>query len=135
MINRRLSLKILLVASGSLILHAGASYAATVQQLQATALLRQYCQACHAVGDKRFITDEDDGLVWDFIQNAGPSASAMTWREAIIKVLSWPSDKAPPFGVPMEPNRDWMPKGGKRLDFATAMCEGQSARTFILEHL
>ena len=109
--------------------------AATPEQMQATALLRQYCQACHAVGDRRFINDDDDAAVWDFIQTASPPKSAVTWREAIIKVLTWPSDKPPPFGAPMEPNRDWMPKGGKRLDFAAALCEGQSARTFILEHL
>lgn len=111
------------------------SEAITQDQMQAVVLLRQYCQACHAVGDKRFMSDDDDGVVWNFIQTTKPPKGTVTWRDAIIKVLSWPSNKPPPFGETMEPNRDWMPKGGKRLEFSSATYEGQPVRLFILDHL
>lgn len=112
-----------------------AANAVTAEQMQSVDILRQYCQACHAVGDKRFIVDDDNEIVWEFIQTQKAPQSKILWRDAIMKVLNWPSDAAPPFNIPMETNRDWMPKGGKRLQFSAGTIEGQTVRSFILDHL
>lgn len=127
---------LLLVFYLNMVAESNPALAVTDSQIQAAAFLRQYCQACHAVGEKRFITSDDDAAVWTFIgSNRLPKNPAKTWAEEIAKVLSWPTDDPPPFDKPMEPNRDWMPKGGKRLQFANGMMNGQSVRRVILDQL
>jgi cytochrome c1 len=99
--------------------------------------LRQYCAACHAIGTLRFIRSDDDQEVWQYLfVNEAPN-SRKIWAEAIVEVLSWPSDIPPPFDQPMDPrgDRDWMPKGGKRLSFASDTVDGQPTRHLVLETL
>lgn len=101
------------------------------------AKLRQYCAACHAVGSIRFIRSEDDAEVWQYIyMNRAPNSQKI-WAQNIIDVLSWPGDVPPPFDQPMDPgnNRDWMPKGAKRLSLAQDAVDGQATRKLMLEAL
>lgn len=99
--------------------------------------LRQYCAACHAVGNVRFIRSDDDSEVWQYIYfNRSPNANKL-WSENIIEVLSWPGDVPPPFDQPMDPghNRDWMPKGAKRLSLAAETVDGVATRKLMLQAL
>lgn len=99
--------------------------------------LRQYCAACHAVGNVRFIRSDDDAEVWQYIYlNRSPNANKL-WSENIIEVLSWPGDVPPPFDQPMDPghNRDWMPKGAKRLSLAAKTVGGVATRKLMLQAL
>lgn len=99
--------------------------------------LRQFCAACHAVGSIRFIRSEDDNEVWQYIyMNRAPNSQKI-WAQNIIDVLSWPSDVPPPFDQPMDPgnNRDWMPKGAKRLSLASDSVDAQATRKLMLEAL
>ncbi len=99
--------------------------------------LRQFCAACHAVGSLRFIRSEDDNEVWQYIYlNQAPNSRKL-WAQNIIDVLNWPSDAPPPFDQPMDPgnNRDWMPKGAKRLSLASDTASGQPTRMLMLEAL
>lgn len=103
----------------------------------AIAKMRQFCAACHAVGNVRFIRSEDDHEVWQYIHLNRAPTSQKLWVEGMIEVLSWPSDVPPPFDQPMDPrhNRDWMPKGAKRLSMAGDTVEGIATRKVLLEAL
>jgi hypothetical protein len=99
--------------------------------------MRTYCGACHAVGDLRFIRSDDDAEVWAYLfANRAPN-SRKIWAQNIVEVLSWPRDVPPPFDQPMDPgnNRDWMPKGAKRLTFAEDQVGGEATRQLILRKL
>jgi hypothetical protein len=97
--------------------------------------LREFCQACHAVGDSRFIRSDDDQVVWrDLFSGIAPKRGKL-WAEAIVEVLDWPSDSPPDFSSPIEPGRDWMPKGSKRLPFADDKTNGESTRRLLLREL
>ena len=101
------------------------------------AKLRTHCAACHAVGRMRFIWSDDDLEVWNYILANRAPISGKLWGNAIIEVLSWPTDNAPPFDQLMDPsgNRDWMPKGVKRLDLAADRDNGRQVRHMIIETL
>lgn len=107
--------------------------------LQKTAMqkMRVYCRACHAVGEQRFITSDDDQIVWDYIHAERAPISGKLWSTAIFDVLDWPSDRPPAFDEIMDPinNRDWMPKGVKRMQLADDKVDGVATRRKILEAL
>jgi hypothetical protein len=105
--------------------------------LVAAAKLRAYCKACHAVGELRFIQSDDDAALWTSLFTERSTRSGTVWAAAISAVLSWPSDAPPPFDPIMDPsaNRDWMPRGAKRLDFAADTVDGTPVRRLILERL
>ncbi len=92
----------------------------TADPLYAAAKLRHYCKACHAVGTMKFITTEDDRELWASLFTERAPRTGKLWAEGIVEVLAWPSDAPPPFDSVMDPpsNRDWMPKGQKRLELA-----------------
>ncbi len=91
--------------------------------------LRTYCAACHALGELRFIHSDDDEEVWDYLFQAQAPNSKKIWAQAILEVLDWPSDAAPPFNQMMKPpDQDWMPKGKKRLNLAADSVDGIAAR-------
>lgn len=98
--------------------------------------LRTYCNACHGVGELRFIHSDEDESVWNYIKTQTAPRSKKLWAEAIKDVLRWPSDAAPSFEQPMDPSgKDWMPRGYKRLEFAQDSVGSQSTRNFILSTL
>ncbi len=97
--------------------------------------IRTYCQACHGVGELRFIYSEVDEEVWDYIHSQPSPKSKKLWATAIAEVLNWPSESAPPFSKPISPDQDWMPKGIKRLQMADDYVGGVSSRRIILENL
>jgi hypothetical protein len=101
------------------------------------AKLREYCQACHAVGNLRFIWSASDQELWNYIFTVRAPNRKILWAEAITEVLSWPGDQAPPATPIMNPaeGRDWMPKGGKRATFAAEHIEGMTLRRYILKAL
>ncbi len=103
----------------------------------AVSKMRQFCAACHAVGNLRFIRSDDDNEIWQYIHLTRAPNSQKIWAQNIIEVLSWPSDVPPPFDQPMDPghNRDWMPKGAKRLSLAGDAVDGQATRKLLLEAL
>lgn len=97
--------------------------------------LRQYCQACHAVEELRFIPSDNNEQMWWTIFNERSPKSGKLWVEAILKVLDWPNDTMPPFQSPISPGNDWMPKGKKRIDLAKDHVDGIAVRKIILETL
>lgn len=99
--------------------------------------IRTHCNSCHGVGPLRFIYSSNDEEVWSYIKDTIVPNSDKRWVEAIIDVLSWPTDAAPRFDVwrlPSE-NKDWMPKGVKRLQLAEDMTDGISTRRIMLQVL
>ena len=105
--------------------------------LFAASKLRFYCKACHAIGDLKFIRSDDDAQLWAFLFREKSPHSGKIWADAIAEVLNWPSDVAPPFDPLMDPThqRDWMPRGSKRLDLAADLDGGASVRREILSAL
>lgn len=99
--------------------------------------LRQYCNACHGLGDElRFIFSDNDEDTWNFIFTNTSPKSGKRWAEMIIKVLDWPSDTPPPFDQMMNPpDDDWMPKGQKRLQLAEDIVGTYPARKLMLNSL
>jgi hypothetical protein len=97
--------------------------------------LREFCQSCHAVGDVRFIRSADDHVVWVELFKGKAPKSGKVWADAIVDVLSWPSNDPPDFESPIEPGRDWMPKGSKRLALATDTVNGELTRHMLLREL
>ena len=96
--------------------------------------LNEYCRACHGIGDLRFIYGEDRDEIWKYIFSNKAPRSGKLWSEAIYEVLNWPSDTPPSFDNFMSPpDRDWMPKGAKRLYMAEDKVNGVSVRKFILK--
>ncbi len=95
--------------------------AITAAQSLAMQELRQHCEACHGLGDLRFINSDDDQEMWDYILSTNVPNTNKLWIKAMIPVLSWPSDEPPPFDQYMDPatKSDWMPRGYKRIPFAT----------------
>ena len=100
-----------------------------------SAKLREYCKACHAVGSLRFIYDESDSNLWRYILTNKVPGKSELWANAIVRVLSWPTNTPPAPTPVMDPpsGKDWMPKGSKRLHFAADKIEGVSARTYVLD--
>lgn len=98
--------------------------------------LRSYCAACHALGELRFIRSDDDREVWKYLfENRAPHSGKL-WADGIREVLDWPTDKAPPFDQMLHaPDRDWMPKGQKRLRLASDVENGKSSRQRLLQEL
>lgn len=127
----------ILGAAASLLLAIGLSGTARAgaDPLFAAAKLREYCKACHAVGTMKFIQSDDDRVLWDGLFADRAPRSGKIWADAIAEVLAWPSDAAPPFDTTMDPpsNRDWMPKGAKRLDLAADTFGGIASRRLILQ--
>lgn len=103
--------------------------------LFAAAKLREYCKACHAVGTMKFIQSDDDREFWNALFVERSPRSGKVWAVAISEVLGWPTDVAPPYDRVMDPpsNRDWMPKGAKRLDLAADSEGGTPVRRLILQ--
>jgi len=98
--------------------------------------LRQFCGACHAVGDLKFITSDNNQYVWNYIYTNNAPNSQKKWADQIYKVLNWPNGVPPAFDQLMvPPNQDWMPKGSKRTNFATDKVGDKSTREFILESI
>jgi len=97
--------------------------------------LREYCRACHAIGNLRFIYDDDDQNLWNHILTTNVPGNTELWADAIVRVLSWPTDIAPAPSPVMDPpsGRDWMPKGSKRLHFAADKIDGVAVRHFVLD--
>lgn len=118
-------------------LHLSGTALAGVDPLLAAAKLRQYCKACHAVGALKFIQSDDDREMWNSLFANRAPKSGKVWAQGIAEVLQWPAETAPPFDQIMDPsgNRDWMPKGAKRLDFATDFIGATSVRRLILQAL
>lgn len=99
-----------------------------------TRTLRKYCGACHAVGALRFIHSENDDELWSYILTHEVPETRKLWAQRIYETLNWPSDSPPPFGQLMEPPlHDWMPKGVKRLEFASDKTGSIQTRRIILE--
>lgn len=108
----------------------------TAEQALAVQKLRTHCKACHALGELRFLPSEDDSVTWDFVLHERSPRSGKLWVEAIREVLDWPTDDPPPFDQLMAPpDRDWMPKGYKRIVFARDVVEGEPTRRFLLRVL
>ena len=122
-----------------LIVYAGNSWGTvdmlTPPQVFAMQKLRQYCLACHGLGKLRFIYSENPVELWNYIQNERSPKSQALWVDEIYRVLSWPSNSAPPFDQMMTADRDWMPKGKKRLDLSTDQEDGYFARQAIVDVL
>ena len=98
--------------------------------------LRQHCRACHGLGEMRFIFSDNDQENWEYLFNNRAPKSGKIWAVAIVEVLSWPSDSPPPFNQMLNPpDKDWMPKGSKRLKFASDTWNGESVRKLIIEDL
>lgn len=104
-------------------------------EIWAVQKLRVYCNACHGLGRLRFIYSDDDEQVWSYLFSESAPISKKPWAQAIIEVLDWPSDLPPPFEKPIAPDKDWMPKGEKRLRLADDTENGVSARRRIIEAL
>mgnify|MGYP001006421172 CR=1 FL=1 len=108
----------------------------TPPQMFAMQKLRQYCTACHGLGKLRFIYSDDNVSLWKDIHTLRSPKSQNLWVDEILKVLDWPSNSAPPFDQMIQsPDKDWMPKGKKRLDLASDQDEGYYARQAILDVL
>ena len=99
--------------------------------------LREHCRACHAVGNLRFIFDDNDQNLWVYILTKQVPGKSELWANAIVRVLSWPTDSAPTPSPMMDPpsGRDWMPKGSKRLNFAADRIDDMAVRQYILHAL
>lgn len=97
--------------------------------------IREFCQSCHGVGDARFIKSENDAEVWASLFRERAPKSGKVWAQAMVDVLNWPSDSPPPFDSPIEPGRDWMPKGSKRLGIAEDSFDGEPTRQVIIREL
>ena len=97
--------------------------------------IREFCQSCHGVGDARFIKSSNDAEVWAGLFRERAPKSGKIWAEAMIEVLSWPSDAPPPFDSPIQPGRDWMPKGSKRLALADDTTNNEPTRKVIIKEL
>jgi hypothetical protein len=93
-----------------------------------SAKLRQYCVACHGIGELRFIPSNSDDALWDYIFLQYPPGGTRVWAERIVELLDWPSDIAP--SVLDEPQ--WMPKGAKRAAFAADSTNGVKTRRLML---
>lgn len=99
--------------------------------------LRTFCKSCHATGALRFIWSEDDDEVWHYLaENRAPNSN-LTWAAAIVDVLSWPSEAPPSLETVRDPenNRDWMPRGRKRLLFADDKVDGETTRRIVIREL
>lgn len=92
--------------------------------------LREYCAACHDLGDLRFIYDDNDDNLWKYIFTNDVPGKTKLWAQRIVEVLSWPSDQAPPAD-----QTDWMPRGIKRFDLAQDVEGGTAVRRIILDAL
>ena len=98
--------------------------------------LRLYCAACHAVGKVRFIYSDEDETVWRDLFTKTAPVSKRIWSKEIVDVLSWPTSTPPPFGQMIHfPNKDWMPKGAKRIALAKDIDAGTATRHRIIEAL
>ena len=98
--------------------------------------LRTYCQACHGLGEMRFIHGDDDETLWSFLLNNRAPRSGKLWIDGIIEVLDWPDGQMPPFDRLLEPpSRDWMPKGIKRVEMSQSVVEGVPAQRVMLSTL
>ena len=99
--------------------------------------LRTYCAACHALGSVRFIYSDKNEDVWNYISAQKAPRSQKIWKDAIVEVLNWPTNSPPPPSPLMDPanNRDWMPKGSKRIDLANDQEGGTSIRRRIISEL
>jgi hypothetical protein len=73
-------------------------------------LVRTYCKACHAIGKKemKFITSDLDSEVITYMTTT-KTPSGVTWLDASIRSLSWPSNAVP------ADDAGYMPRGGKRF--------------------
>jgi hypothetical protein len=96
--------------------------------LTAAAKLRVYCKACHAVGDQKFIYDDNDDHLWDYILHHDSPVSHKLWAQRIVEVLQWPSEDPPPAS-----QTNWMPRGIKRNQMAGEKTNGVPTRRFIVE--
>jgi hypothetical protein len=103
-------------------------------QSLAVDLMRTYCQSCHALGNVRFITSEDNGMVWRYILSEQVRPS-VTWAQAIIAALDWSTLDPDSLVDPRETGKSWMPIGSKRYTIVERMIGDQDAREYILEHL
>jgi len=100
------------------------------------AKLRTFCQACHGIGELRFFRGETDAEMFRFIVSEKAPRSGKLWIDSIIEVLSWPGSRMPAFDEFMiPPDRDWMPKGARRIDLARDSVDGIPTREVILETL
>jgi hypothetical protein len=96
-------------------------------------LITKYCQACHAVGDIRFINSEDPEIVWeDIFVVMGPYK--VPWATVIYDRLNWPVDDPEKLFKPAH-GSDWMPLGSKRYDIVDQKINGESARKYLLAAL
>jgi len=110
--------------------------APTADELLAAERLRTFCAACHGLGNLRFIPDQNDSHTWTYILTERSPRSGKVWAEAIAETLSWPSDTPPSSGdMLLPPERDWMPKGGKRWELAADRVNAEPTRRFILRAL
>lgn len=105
--------------------------------------LKTYCGACHGLGKLNFLPSEDYAENWKTIYTATSPSTGRVWRDAIIDVISWPTEAPPAFDQVKDPltGRDWMPKGIKRLQMGEATIVPQNSdtpigiRSYILEEL
>ena len=96
--------------------------------------LREYCKSCHAVGNQKFITSNNNFTVWKYIQqNRAPSGAL--WINSIRQVLDWPGGQVPPQDGTVRPGIRYMPIGAKRPPFARARIGGQLLRPALVERL
>lgn len=124
-------MRVISIAAIVLLLYAARSFALTDDldsaQRFVTQKLRTYCNACHGVGELRFIYSDDDLAMWNYIfSNNAPTAKVL-WAKQIVALLDWPDDEAPPGS-----QTQWMPKGAKRLELAADNENGESTRRRLI---
>jgi len=98
--------------------------------------MRYYCQGCHGVGALRFIYSDDNSQVWEDLFVRRAPNSGKIWADAIIEVINWPNGIMPGFDEMLNyPDRDWMPKGVRRVEFSTDSHGDKAVRELIIEVL
>lgn len=93
--------------------------------------LREYCAACHASGNIRFLTSENDEELWRVMRDERAPLSRKRWVDQIVMLLDWPGGKMP--SIRDEPQ--WMPMGMKRQKLASDRELGRPTREILLESL
>lgn len=97
--------------------------------------LNKYCRSCHGVGRLRFFFTESPKEFFESIKAEQSPKSQSLWVDAMIDVLSWPTELTPSFESQRSPSGDWMPIGAKRNHITEDMIEGVPARQYILQYL
>ena len=104
-------------------------------ELLTASKLRTFCASCHGLGPLRFIYSGSDAELWNYITHTNAPHSTKVWADVIFDAINWPHDSPPAVGDLRDPaqNRDWMPKGFKRVQFSEDITDDQSTRRLMLQ--